>query len=59
MPLYDYVCYVCGNSFEKLRRMSDDDSEIRCPECGSERIERLLSTFSTGGCGGSGSSRFR
>lgn len=59
MPLYDYVCYACGYTFEKLRRMSDDDGEIRCPECGSERIERLLSTFSTGKCGSSGSSRFR
>lgn len=58
MPLYDYVCYTCGNSFEKLRRMSDDDRDVRCPECDSENIERMLSTFSTGGCG-SGNSRFR
>jgi putative FmdB family regulatory protein len=58
MPLYDYVCYECGSSFELLRRMSDDDREIRCPDCGSERIERLLSTFSTGACN-SRSSRFR
>ena len=58
MPLYDYVCYYCGNSFEKLRRMSDDDSDVRCPDCGSEHIERLLSTFSTGSCS-SGSGRFR
>ena len=56
MPLYDYACYDCGNSFEMLRRMNDDDREVRCPECGSERIERILSTFATGGCG---SSRFR
>ena len=60
MPLYDYVCYECGNSFELLRRMKDDDREVRCPECGSERIERMLSTFATGGCGSSSSSsRFR
>ena len=58
MPLYDYVCYECGNTFEKLRRISDDDREVRCLECGSERIERMLSTFATGGCG-SRSSRFR
>ena len=58
MPLYDYVCYTCGNSFEKLRRVSDDDREVRCPECGSERIERMPSTFAMKGCG-SGNSRFR
>lgn len=59
MPLYDYVCYACGNNFEKLRRMSDDDAEVRCPVCGSERIERLVSTFAAGGCGSSSSGRFR
>ena len=58
MPLYDYICEDCGHSFEKLRRMSDDDRELRCPGCESQRIERMISTFSTGGCG-SGSSRFR
>lgn len=58
MPLYDYVCYECGDSFEKLRRMSDDDRDVRCPECGSGRVERILSIFAMGGCG-SGSSRFR
>jgi len=58
MPLYDYACYVCGNSFEKLRRMSDDDRDVRCPDCGSENIERLVSPFSTVACG-AGNSRFR
>ena len=59
MPLYSYVCYACGNSFEKLRRMSENDRDVRCPDCGSDRIERLLSTFATGGCATSGSTRFR
>ena len=59
MPLYDYVCYAGGNSFEKLRRISDNDRDVRCSDCGSDRIERLLSTFATGGCGTSGSTRFR
>ena len=58
MPLYDYVCYHCGHSFEMLRRIKDDDRDIKCPSCGSQKIERLLSTFSTGGCGKSGSGRF-
>lgn len=52
MPLYEYVCYKCGNSFESLRRMTDDDKELRCPACGSEKIERVLSTFSRRRCGG-------
>jgi len=35
MPLYDDVCYLCGSTFEKLRRMSDDDRDVRCPDCSS------------------------
>lgn len=59
MPLYDYQCCACGSSFEMLRRMKDEDSDVRCPECGSHRIERLLSSFATGGCSVPGSGRFR
>ncbi len=59
MPLYDYQCRACGKSFELLRRMQDADRELECPDCGSDQAERLLSLFATGGCGASGSSRFR
>jgi putative FmdB family regulatory protein len=58
MPLYEYLCYKCGNSFEKLRRIADDDRELRCPACGSEKIERVLSSFSSRGCSGSSSGDF-
>ena len=59
MPLYDYQCRSCGSNFEMLRRMQDDDRDVRCPDCHSELIDRLFSTFATGGCTSSGSSRFR
>ncbi len=58
MPLYEYQCRSCGKSFEKLRRIKDDDSELRCPNCQSRKIERQLSSFSAGGCGSSGSRGF-
>ena len=57
MPLYEYHCRCCGNSFEKLRRMQDGDLGLQCPDCHSEEVERQLSTFATSGCGTSGSSR--
>ncbi|MCC6590088.1 MAG: zinc ribbon domain-containing protein [Bryobacterales bacterium] len=50
MPLYEYRCQTCGKRFEMLRRMSDSDRDLRCPECESKEVERLLSTFATGGC---------
>jgi putative FmdB family regulatory protein len=58
MPLYEYRCERCGKSFEMLRRMQDADRELQCPDCKSEEVERLLSTFSAGGCTASASSRF-
>jgi putative FmdB family regulatory protein len=55
MPLYEYRCQTCGNSFEMLRRMSDADRDLLCPKCASEEVERQISGFATGGCGPSGS----
>ena len=43
MPLYDYACRACGHEFEVLVRGTDAPSG--CPECKSQDLERLLSTF--------------
>lgn len=56
MPMYEYRCRKCGRLFELLRRMQDADRELECPECLSEEVERLLSTFASGGCSPSGGS---
>ena len=58
MPLYEYRCQKCGKRFEMLRRMQDSDRDLECPECQSEDIERLLSTFAAAGCSPSGAGRF-
>jgi putative FmdB family regulatory protein len=58
MPLYEYRCQQCGKSFEMLRRIQDADRQLECPECKSDEVERLLSTFTAGGCKASASSRF-
>ncbi len=59
MPLYDYLFCECGSTFEMLRVMKDADCDVRCPDCGSNQIQRLISTFAAGGCGRSRSSHFR
>ena len=41
MPLYEYECFVCGDQFERIRRVADA-SEMTCPECGGS-VRRLLS----------------
>lgn len=42
MPLYEFECRGCRQSFEKLVRGHEQPS---CPSCGSQDIERLLSSF--------------
>ena len=58
MPMYEYRCRKCGKLFEMLRRMKDADRDLECPECLSEAVERLISTFAAGGCSPSGAGRF-
>lgn len=41
MPIYDYRCRDCGAVKEVLVRRVEDDA--RCPECGSEAMEKLVS----------------
>ncbi|HVB38321.1 MAG TPA: zinc ribbon domain-containing protein [Vicinamibacterales bacterium] len=43
MPLYDFRCRGCGNTFEALVR--SQDPEPRCPSCQGRDLEQLLSTF--------------
>ena len=43
MPLYDFKCLECGESFEALVRGAN---AVACPECHSQRLEQLLSMFS-------------
>jgi len=49
MPLYEYRCLICGETFELLRRVEEADEEAVCPRCGGEQTERQLSLFSSSG----------
>jgi putative FmdB family regulatory protein len=49
MPIYEYECRTCGEKFEKLRQVNSSDSELTCPECGSENPSRVFSVFATTG----------
>jgi putative FmdB family regulatory protein len=43
MPIYEFICERCRNNFELLAIKKDDTVEIKCPNCGSENIERVMS----------------
>ena len=40
MPLYEYACEKCEHTFEAL---VFDGETVECPECSSEKLQRLLS----------------
>jgi putative FmdB family regulatory protein len=40
MPMYEYACRQCDHTFEAL---VFDGDKVECPECQSERLERLIS----------------
>ncbi len=45
VPIYDYSCSSCDETFEVLVR--SDAPSPPCPTCGTEETKRLLSTFLT------------
>jgi putative FmdB family regulatory protein len=46
VPIYEFRCESCGHSFEELvgSPVGTEESSVRCPECGAERVERLVSS---------------
>jgi len=44
MPIYEFRCIRCGHIFELLRlKKESKEVEMKCPECGSKRVEKVLS----------------
>lgn len=58
MPMYDYRCKNCAEVFEELVFSSiAPDEDVKCPKCGKNKSERLLSApmIATGGSSSRGS----
>jgi putative FmdB family regulatory protein len=52
MPIYEYECSECGDSFEKMVRFSEADQPQICPTCQSQNTKKKISVFaSLGGAG--------
>ncbi|NUQ63128.1 MAG: zinc ribbon domain-containing protein [Pirellulales bacterium] len=41
MPTYDYECDACGHGFELFQRISENPKR-KCPECGKQKLRRLI-----------------
>lgn len=45
MPFYDLKC-SCGVEFNIMASMSDrENKQIRCPKCGSDKLEAIFSNI--------------
>ncbi len=42
MPIYEYKCSKCGETFEELIT-SNREKNVPCPKCSSQKTERLMS----------------
>ena len=54
MPLYEYECSKCDKSVELLVRSAEE--QVSCPECGSEKLTRLMSATAAPNMKGASSS---
>ena len=50
MPIYEFSCQQCGETFEELV-LGGQTNGIKCPKCGSEAVKKLMSAcaFKSGG----------
>ena len=44
MPIYEYKCNSCLNKIELLFMPGEDENEIKCTQCGSNDLTRLLAS---------------
>ena len=55
MPIYEYECRNCKETFEVLQKMGEGNEGLRCPKCDADRPEKLLSAFSSAASKGASS----
>jgi putative FmdB family regulatory protein len=59
MPLFEFECEQCGETFEELVRSSVAITDVLCPTCQSSQIHKKMSTFASHLAGGSSASSGR
>ena len=46
MPIYEYKCADCADTFEIMTSRSQRQKHPACSKCGGHSTERVMSTFS-------------
>ncbi len=52
MPIFEFVCNECDKVFEDLVLSLSRIDEVVCPSCGSAKVKKKMSTFSSKSAGG-------
>ncbi|MBM3189854.1 MAG: zinc ribbon domain-containing protein [Chloroflexi bacterium] len=47
MPIYEYRCEECGQTFDKFVRSMSAQFVVKCPKCGSQRCTKSISLFAS------------
>jgi len=45
MPIYEFECRLCKKKFDALIGQGRKVSDIKCPKCGSGKLDKLFSAF--------------
>jgi putative FmdB family regulatory protein len=53
MPIFEFLCEECGQTFEELVRSASAIDEVICPGCQSTHVKKKLSMFASKVSGGS------
>jgi len=43
MPHYEYHCEACKKDFELFLTLHEHEEPIKCPKCGSRKVQQLMS----------------
>jgi putative FmdB family regulatory protein len=53
MPLYEFLCVACNQTFEVQRKMNDNLSQVECPTCHCDSVQRIFTPIAAfSGSGG-------
>lgn len=45
MPIFTYLCEVCSNLFDIIVNRDEENNQT-CPDCGSDKMAKQLTSFS-------------
>jgi putative FmdB family regulatory protein len=57
MPIYEFRCLQCGQTFEKLFKSPGDEVRLDCPSCHGQAVERIISRTNYAMSSGKGTAR--